>query len=121
MNSAIDVRSQFRINGMDLARADQAEAREQHWILREPVLREWVGKIEQCYRRLAAAGFQPFGDDPISPKAVIDALGFCHEPEPRGFIRHAAFTARMLKAATAEGLRIEREIEWLRRNGAPPE
>lgn len=119
-NRAIDARSQFRLNGMDLERPEPASSQPaEHWILTRPALRAWIGDLEKAFQRLVDAGFQPFEGEPVTPEAVIDALGFWNEPQPTGFVTHAKFTARMLAATTREGLRIERERAWLRQQGAP--
>jgi hypothetical protein len=110
--SAIDARSQFRLNGMDLNPTDTPAP--PHWMLSQPALRNWVGDLQKEFQRLVAAGFQPFDGDPVSPEAVIDALGLWDHPRPRGLLGHLAFTVRMLAATTREGLRIERELLWLR-------
>jgi hypothetical protein len=119
-NSAIDARAQFRLNGMDLGGTGAAERRPAaHWILKYPRLRAWVADVEKAFQRLIDTGFEPFEGQPVSPAAVIDALGFWNYPEPQRLIGHAKFTALMLAATSREGLRIEREIAWLKLNRAP--
>jgi hypothetical protein len=118
-NTAMDLRAQYRLNGMDLGGTGAAECRPaEHWILKYPKLRAWVADAENAFQRLVDAGFEPFEGEPVSPEAVIDALGFWNYPEPQGFLAHAKFTALMLAASSREELRIEREIAWLKVQGA---
>jgi hypothetical protein len=118
-NGAIDTRTRFRLNGLDMGGSSAAESGPPaHWILKYPKLRAWIADIEKAFQRLVRAGFEPFGGEPVTPEAVIDALGFWNYPEPQGFLAHAKFTALMLAASSREELRIEREIAWLKVQGA---
>lgn len=88
-----DWRADFRLHTLDLdpllASAPQDGA--EHWILQVKPLRDMLADLEKDYRKLRSAGGESFSDAEISPRALLERMGYSDYPEPRNLLASLKF------------------------------
>jgi hypothetical protein len=115
-------KADFRLNFLDMNPAPGAApaAAPGHWILNDTLYAGMVGHLCRDYQSVEHLGGQGLPScAPVTPVAVIEAMGLGASPKPQGLIEAASFTLRFVSACLRASSAARRHCAALRQNARP--